>query len=190
MNELFSEGKTYEKEDFSLKALPKGDYDQCQFINCHFSGVHLSNYNFIGCDFNECDLSNVRLGGTGLKEVRFVKCKMVGTQFTECNPFLLAIDFEDCQLDFAVFNDLNLPGTSFMKCQLKEVDFSGANLNQVEFQGCDMENTHFENTKLEQADFRWARNFSIDPELNNLRKARFSKHNLSGLLHKYKLDIS
>jgi hypothetical protein len=40
----------------------------------------------------------------------------------------------------------------------------------------------FDNSLLEKTDFRTARNYSIHPEKNKLRKTRFSNDGLAGLL--------
>jgi hypothetical protein len=42
---------------------------------------------------------------------------------------------------------------------------------------------------LEKADFRSAFNFSIDPEMNRMKKAKFSRTGVFGLLHKYNIEI-
>ena len=47
----------------------------------------------------------------------------------------------------------------------------------------------FENTILEKADFRTAYNYAIDPEINKIKRARFSSFGVAGLLQKYDIDI-
>jgi len=47
----------------------------------------------------------------------------------------------------------------------------------------------FIHTNLEKADFRSAFNYSIDPETNRIRKARFSVPAVTGLLDKYDIEI-
>jgi hypothetical protein len=42
---------------------------------------------------------------------------------------------------------------------------------------------------LEKADFRTAFNYSINPETNRIKKAKFSKEGLNGLLDKYDIEI-
>ena len=42
---------------------------------------------------------------------------------------------------------------------------------------------------LEKADFRGAFNYSLDPELNRIKGARFSPAGLAGLLGKYGIRI-
>jgi uncharacterized protein YjbI with pentapeptide repeats len=56
------------------------------------------------------------------------------------------------------------------------------------FENCDLAGAIFENTILERADFRTARNFSLDPEINQIKKAKFSLADLPGLLLKYDIE--
>jgi uncharacterized protein YjbI with pentapeptide repeats len=72
---------------------------------------------------------------------------------------------------------------------MEEADFSSANLTKTVFNDCDLSAAIFENSNLEEADLSSAFNFSIDPELNNLNKTRFSTQNISGLLNKYNIII-
>ena len=71
----------------------------------------------------------------------------------------------------------------------EEVDFVEAELTNASFKDCDLTNAVFENTLLEGADFRTAFNFSIDPERNEISRARFSVQNVVGLLGKYRIRI-
>ena len=57
------------------------------------------------------------------------------------------------------------------------------------FDNCDLDRTIFEATILEKADFRTAYHYSIDPTVNRIKKARFSRIGLEGLLDKYNLEI-
>ena len=79
--------------------------------------------------------------------------------------------------------------TNFTDCSLKEVDFSNVDLSESVFKNCELSGATFSNTILEKVDFRTALNYSIDPELNKMKKAKFSVLNLSGLLNKHNLDI-
>jgi uncharacterized protein YjbI with pentapeptide repeats len=79
--------------------------------------------------------------------------------------------------------------TQFIDCSLKEVDFSEVELTEAVFIACDLIGTVFENTVLVKADLRTAINYSIDPERNKLKKARFSFPAAAGLLNKYQLVI-
>jgi len=92
-------------------------------------------------------------------------------------------------LNFASFLKLKLKGMIFKDSSMQDVEFAEADLTNVSFLNCDLHRANFEHTILEGADLRSAYNFSIDPEVNKIKKARFAQDNLSGLLHKYNLRI-
>lgn len=183
------ENQHYNHQDYTTDILASGDYEECSFSNCEFSNADLSNYNFSECTFNDCNLSMINLSKTSLKTVSFKNCKLLGIHFDTCNEFLLSVSFHHCTLNFSSFYKLNLRKTKFIHCSLQEVDFTEANLTQAIFDSCDLSGAIFDNTLLESADLRTAQNYSIDPESNYLRKARFSSDGLAGLLHKYDLNI-
>ena len=72
---------------------------------------------------------------------------------------------------------------------LSEVDFTECDLSEAKFINCDLTGAKFEQTILEKADFSTAYNFAIDPEINQMKKAKFSSFGLPGLLVKYGLEI-
>ena len=45
---------------------------------------------------------------------------------------------------------------------------------------CDFTRATFENTNIEKADFRTSFNYSMDPEINRIKKAKFSLPNVIG----------
>jgi uncharacterized protein YjbI with pentapeptide repeats len=57
------------------------------------------------------------------------------------------------------------------------------------FEACNLDKAIFDNTKIDKADYRSAINYSIDPEKNSIKQAKFSKNGLEGLLLKYNLLI-
>jgi uncharacterized protein YjbI with pentapeptide repeats len=77
----------------------------------------------------------------------------------------------------------------FKYSQLKEVDFTESDLTNALFESCDLMMATFDHTILEIADFRSAFNYTIDPEINKLKGAKFSTLGLSGLLAKYNIEI-
>ena len=114
---------------------------------------------------------------------------MLGLHFEHCNEFGLAFSFEDCQIDHSSFYSTKIKKTSFKNSSLKESDFSECDLSGSIFENCDLEGALFENTILEKADFRTSFNYTIDPEINRIRKAKFSISEISGLLDKYDIEI-
>ncbi len=184
------EGEDYKYIDFTVNKLPIDTYDNCRFIGCNFASVHMSNIDFIECEFEDCNLSNTYVKSSAFKEVIFKNCKVIGVLFGECNPFLLNLRFEGCQLNLSSFYDLNLKNTTFKNCLMHEVDFTETVLVNASFDQCDLLNAHFERTDLQKADFRTAENYSFDPELNKLKGARFSLDGLPGLVQKYGIKVS
>jgi len=189
MSQKFIDDLTFQGKDFTVNTLEKGDYENCQFINCNFAGVRLSYINFIDCQFENCDFSNAKLTETGLRNIEFKTCKLIGIRFDGCNDFLFAANFLNSRLDYSSFHQVNAQKTSFKNCSLIEVDFTETNLKSVSFDNSDLSNAVFEATNLTTADFRTAYSFSIEPSKNLLNNAKFSKNNLEGLLRKYKLDL-
>ncbi len=190
MSQHFIDDLTFQSKDFTLDSLQKGNYENCQFIDCNFSEIRLSYFNFIDCQFENCDFSNAKLTETGLRNVVFNHCKLIGIRFDGCNDFLFAAIFKSCRLDYSSFHQVKAQKTTFHHCSLLEVDFSEANLMGVSFDQSDLTRAVFEATNLKTTDFTNAYSFSIDPSKNQVEKAKFSKNNLAGLLRKYKLDIN
>jgi uncharacterized protein YjbI with pentapeptide repeats len=165
------------------------EYENCQFINCNFSEANLYEVVFTECIFKDCDLSLAMLDYTAFREVKFVGCKMLGLLFDKCNPFGLTFIFENCHLNHSSFYKLKIHQTHFKDCQLQEVDFSETELKGSKFENCNLLNAIFDRTNLMSSDFRTSYNFSIDPEKNLLKKAKFSMSGIGGLLLKYEIEI-
>ena len=184
------EDQVFEKKDFTIHPLPKGEYEFCSFLNCNFSDSDLKGISFSGCEFNACNLTLAKTLGTAFKEVKFRDCKLVGIHFEICSPLLFEVNFENCILDFSSFFKLKIKKTRFLNCSLKEVDFVEADLMGSSFDGSDLTHAKFEKTNLENADFRCAFGFQINPAGNSIKKAKFSLAGLEGLLSTFGIEIS
>ncbi|NTW53920.1 MAG: pentapeptide repeat-containing protein [Chlorobaculum sp.] len=182
-------GKVFEKiasVDFDRSS---GVFEGCRFAQCNFTQADFSDLVFRECAFEQCDMSMAKLARASLQEVRFTGCKLLGVQFGECRKLLLGMRFERCMMRLALFSGLDLKNTPFTDCDLQEADFTGANLSGAVFSNCDLRLAIFFHTNLEKADLRTAVNFSIPPESNRLRKAKFSLSGLPGLLDAYGIEI-
>ena len=189
MSQAFIQDQNFDKLDYTQEPLAKGEYENCTFTNCNFEETNLNDIKLMNCDFHDCNWSLAQLNGTVLREVNFKDCKMLGLQFETCNDFGLSFSFENCQLNHSTFFQMYIKKTIFRNCQLREIDFSESNLSNVVFDNCDLAQAIFINTVLDKADFRTAYNYSIDPESNRLKKAKFSILGISGLLDKYDIVI-
>ena len=183
------EDQEFKGIDYTENKLAKGEYENCRFINCLFSNSDISKIDFMECEFENCDLSMAKITNTAFKDVRFKDCKLLGLHFEDCNPFLLTLGFEGCQLNLSSFYKLKLKNTKFINCILREVDFLETDLSASVFDNCDFAGAIIKNNNFEKADFRRSYNFSIDPEINNIKKAKFSMSALAGLLDKYQIVI-
>ena len=184
-----TENILFERIDYTADNLPRGEYENCRFVNCNFYGGDISHITFRECIFDSCDFSLAKMKNTALSDIHFIGCKLLGVQFEECNPFLLSLDFESCVLKLAVFYKLKLKKTRFKNCNLQETDFTESDLTAASFDNCDMQRAIFQKSILEKADFRTSFHYSIDPEQNRITKARFSRMGVMGLLDKYRIEI-
>lgn len=189
MAQPYFEDVHFDREDFTVKALAKGDYEGCRFTGCNFMGGDLSGFRFTDCRFEDCNLSGVKLIQTTFQDVDCLGCKMMGLHFEQCSEFLFTMRFERCTLQLSGFYQRKLKKGQFKACGLQEVDFTEADLTEADFSGSDLRGAVFERTTLEKADFRTAVNFSINPSINKMKKAKFSRQSLSGLLEQYDLTI-
>ena len=165
------------------------EFDEFRFVSCDFSGADFSRLRFTDCLFERCNLAGVGLAGTALQNVAFEECKLLGLQFTACRDMLFGVHFDQCQLRYASFAARQMPATRFVSCSLDEADFADADLTEAVFQDCSLAEAVFQNTQLTGADFTSATGFVIDPETNNIRKARFTLHGLLGVVAKYELVV-
>lgn len=186
---LLIQNQKFEKTGLASVALETGEYRECTFNQCDFSNADFTDCIFSDCEFTGCNASLCKLTRTGFREVRFKNCKLLGLHWEDCNSLIFNLSFDHCTLDFSSFYNLNLRETVFRHSSLKESDFTDADLSRAVFESCDLDRTIFYHTNLEKADFRSARFFTIDPEQNRLRGAKFSAGGLPGLLKKYGLEI-
>jgi len=185
----FIDDQVFEKIDFSEESIEKAEYNYCSFVDCNLSGLNLSNFSFIECTFDNCNLSNIKTGNTAIQDAKFAHCKLMGVHFSDCNDFLLSFEFNDCDLSFSSFHKLKIKKTKFNNCNLQEVDFVETDLRATVFNDCKLNGAVFEKTLLTEVDFRSAFNYSINPENNQIEKAKFSKTGLAGLLDKYNIIV-
>jgi fluoroquinolone resistance protein len=189
MDQELAEGKTFNNIDFTNNPLPKGEYEACVFKSCDFSNSDLSEVIFMECEFGNCNLSMAKLNNTAFRDIRFKSCKMLGLHFENCIKTGFSVSFYDCNLSHSSFYQVKLIKTTFINLKLHDVDFTESDLNGSVFENCDLTRAVFEKTNIEKADFRTAFNYSIDPQTNRIRKARFSINGIAGLLDRYNIEI-
>jgi fluoroquinolone resistance protein len=175
-----------EKTDFSTARLAS-EYESVEFRSCNFTNI--SGVNFTDCLFTACNLSNASVAKCKMQDVRFADCKLIGINFFETHDFGFAVHFENCLLDFASFDHKKMNQSSFRNCRLHGINFTQADLSKVTMDNCDLLDAIFASTNLSGVDFTTNRNFSIDPQLNLVKKAKFSAGGLAGLLTRFDIVI-
>lgn len=186
---MYTEGKTFDRADFTLEPLPRGEYEECSFKGCTFLQADLTDVVFTGCSFDSCDLSMAKLTRTALRNIRFRDCKMLGLRYDHCNEFLFEVYHENCMLNHSSFYRRKMKKATFKHCKLLEVDFTEADLTGAVFDSCDLSGAIFDQTILEKANLVTAFGYQMNPENNRIKKARFSSSGLAGLLGKYDIII-
>ena len=149
----------------------------------------MSKFSFSECEFLGCNISLADLTKTGFQGVKFKDCKLLGLHFENCSEFRFDVDFDNCVLNLSSFYKRKLKKVEFKNSSLQDVDFTETDLTGVLFYNCDLTSATFDNTILEKADFRTSFNYSIDPEKNKIKKAKFALPSVIGLLNKYDIEI-
>ncbi|HRP89577.1 MAG TPA: pentapeptide repeat-containing protein [Edaphocola sp.] len=185
MSDIYFYQKTFSKNE----TLTPGEYESCNFSNLNFSNTQMNNYKFIDCEFDNCDWSMASIKQIVLRDIVFKNCKLLGLHFEEGSPFGLSFSFENCQLSHSSFFKTKIKNTHFKNCKLHEADFTESDLSNANFENCDLKDAIFDRTILEKANFTTAINFSINPETNKIKNARFSSLGLAGLLTQYQIKI-
>jgi len=183
------EDQTFTKVTAKSLTDKKSTFENCWFVNCDFSYADLSKQVFTDCEFEGCNLSLVKLIETGLQDVRFKNCKLSGADFSKSHDFLFAVNFENCILDNAIFYKKKNKSAKFLDCSMVETDFTEADLTDTTFGNCNLNRAFFDRTVLKNADLSSSYNFIIDPDNNDIKKAKFSVQGLPGLLVKYGIRV-
>ena len=165
------------------------DFERCTFTNCDFTQADFLGVAFTDCIFISCNFNEAKINYVSLRDASFTNCNFTGVNFTMVDSLLFSVEFKDCTLDYVKFYTLKLKGTLFTNCSLTAVDFMKSDLTDVIFDNCNLHKSVFSDTIANKADFTTSYNFTIDPEKNKLKKAKFSQAGLKGLLEKYDLII-
>jgi uncharacterized protein YjbI with pentapeptide repeats len=131
--------------------------DSVKAVGADFSGANLSECHGAHASFGACNMTDVIMFGSRLDVCTFSKAKLVNADLRTCNlaesrfcgadleqanfagAILQRVDFTDCRVDKAVFNDTDLRGAilrriiSFrtalwVSADIRDVDFCGAYL--------------------------------------------------------------
>ncbi len=179
----------FKGQDYSDLEPEGAEFDHCVFENCIFNNSELSSKNFIDCSFENCHFSLTKIINTVFQDTEFKDCKILGLDFSVCNPYIFTPAFLNCIINYSNFSSLKMQNTGFSSCQIKETDFSNSNIKNGKFDNCDLGGSIFYHTNLNNVSFQTAYNYTIHPEDNSITGAEFDINGLPGLLAKYKIKI-
>ena len=108
MGKKYIEDQDFKQKDFSAHGFQEVEYENCTFSNCIFTNADLSGVIFVECDFIACDFSMPKTADTAFRDVNFNSCKLLGIRFEDCNKFLFAVNFKDCQLDLSSLYNIKM----------------------------------------------------------------------------------
>ena len=158
------------------------EFYDCVFANCSFHEVDFKGSRFINCTFDSCDLSLAQMTRAAFRGTVFKNCKMIGIDWSVSSSPLLA-EFFDCDLSYASFAHIDLSQGKITRCKAHEVYFWETNLTQADFSGTDFQDSQFKDSNLTKADFSTARSYTISPNANVLKEAKFSLPEAVSLLN-------
>ena len=183
--------QTFDHVSLEDESIEFTDFEDCVFQNCSFQETRFQGCRFLNCTFSACELNVIQVSDCSFTNVQFENSKVVGVNWTEATwpkiGLLNSIEFENCVLNHSTFMGLNLPKIKMVQCLARDVDFSEANLTLADLSDSDLEKSRFVRTNLTKANLRGAKNYTISPQLNVLKKTHFSLPEAMSLL--YSLDI-
>ncbi|MFA6033606.1 MAG: pentapeptide repeat-containing protein [Myxococcota bacterium] len=153
--------------------LSQKEFYRCTFRHCKFRESHWLASLLEDCTFEDCDLTNLHPKGIRLRDVKFVRCKLLGVDWTMTGAHPV-VSFTECQMRYQLFVAIKLKNTQFVRCSLVECSFIDADLTKTKFTDCDLLKTVFERCELVGADLSTSRAVFFDPAQNRIKDARIS----------------
>jgi uncharacterized protein YjbI with pentapeptide repeats len=160
----------------------------CVFNGCKFQQIQWQSCLFEDCEFINCDLSLNSFVSVGLRDTKFKECKLLGINWSDLSKPVLT-EFDSCIMDQCIFEHLDLRNTSFSNSRLQSAELHQCNLTKTNFSGCNLSHCVFENCDLSHAWFENATNYTINPQTNVLKKAKFSYPEVLSFLHPFDIEI-
>lgn len=178
----------FEEIDFRGETIEGRTFEDCTFSRVNFNGSSFIRCRFLDCTFDQSDLSNLILMSSDLKNVKFIDCKLVGVNWTAASV-LMHSTWQNSILNYGNFSGLDLRKSMMQNCVAREADFAETNLSEANLKETDFTAARFANTNLTKSDLRQAKNYSIRPDSNKIKKAKFSLPEAMLLLYGLDIDL-
>ena len=172
-----------------------------RFEACTFQGLktpadpadrraqRLVGYRFEECTFKQSDLSNIDIRDAAFQDVRFEDCKLQGLRWDAASAMNFACAWTRCNMDFAVFEGLDLRHCRFVEVRMQEADLGRTLCQTLHFAHSSFPGTTWSGADCSGADFTTTEELTIDPDSTRLRGAKFRADQLAGLLTKHGLVV-
>lgn len=190
-NEYFS--KTFDGLDAIGESFTGVVFENCIFQQCNFSDSRFYKCKFVECVFTASNLSNIKVDCSKFFDTHFKESKLVGVDWTKADwprfNFTAPISFNECIINDSSFFGLMLNELALEHCKAQDVDFRSGNFTKAKFSYTDFTNSLFMKTNLREADFSEAENYDIDIFNNDIKAARFSRHEAIRLLNGLDIEL-
>lgn len=175
--------------DIDFENLGISEFEECTFSNLDFSGVSFKSWRFIECEFVNCSFSEIDVVNTTFREISFRECRLMGINWADTQSFV-DVNFENCKLDFSVFQRLDLRKISIIDCSAKDTDFANTNLSGAVFSGTNLQHASFNQADLRNSDLRNATRYFIDPQFTKLKGAKVDFPEAASILSALGVEVS
>lgn len=190
-NEYFS--KTFDGIEATGEFFTDVIFENCTFQQCNFSDTRLYKCKFVDCSFTASNLSNINVDYSKFFDTNFKESKLVGVDWTKADwprfNFTAPISFSECIINDSSFFGLSLSELELKHCKAHDVDFRNGNFTKSKFMYTDFTNSLFLKTNLREVDFSEAENYDIDIFNNDIKAARFSRHEAVRLLNGLDIEL-
>ena len=180
-------GERFEQISLAEEEIDSKEFEGCTFRGCSFNGSFFRDCKFLSCKFEDCELNLVRVYQSSFAAVSFVRCKVLGINWTDAywskKGLLNSLNFAECALNHSTFMGLDLKKMKLTSSTARDVDFTEANLTDADFSGTDFSQSRFNHTNLTRADFRGATNYAISAQFNTVKDAHFNLPEAMSLLY-------
>lgn len=180
--------KTFENIDYQDTTIAGKEFANCTFIGCKLGKTTFEDCFFEDCEFLDCDLYMLGVKASSFSNVTFKSCRMLAIEWHKASG-PLHIAFYGCAISYSTFLKQNLKKCILIDCVAKEMVCIETNLEEVDFRNTDLEGTLFQEANLKKANFEGAKNYVINLENNNVKKAIFSMPEAIGLLTNYDIIV-
>jgi uncharacterized protein YjbI with pentapeptide repeats len=154
------------------------------YLRCRFTDVDLTEATTRGVRFEECAFDNVRFNASrhvdsaflrcvlrhcNLFEAAFDGCKLVGSEFRDCELRPLTVTGGDWS--FVHLEGADLRKATFRGVRMREADLGAANLGEAVLSNVDLSGARLGKARFAKADLRGSDLTALDPRASDVSSA-------------------